>query len=522
MTSFLSASLGEVKTPLNILKEVLQIFQKTDKCKAAIISYLESKKFYVEWIRLTMDEIAKDLGYCRVTISKHIRHLIEMKLIDKRESHRFPKDTANEYRINSELLRQYLEVENPCSEGDAERCKKAIASTLNSDRINDQSLPTYINQLKSNSNPNTFNIESQKMKIEEMDMEVESYAPSPAITGNKIADVNHSTTPIESKESVLQPKISKVEVNLPQRPIDPFFGKSRKSSDVIWDWIPDGPWKVENKLDTNFVDWQAHRWMQKPYTKVIDIHDARKNVRAYYKNEPTRLANDWQEYQEFHAVKIANMALREQNDVKVHEDEKIAMQKHQSAFAPNPNAPTQPNTGEMQQYKIWIEETKPKNTISPSTPVPPKQLEAEKEIDWEAIATQNQQWEQEQLTNVPDGAENPQAYAVVNCVDSDYYRKLYEQREAAKTNPQPSNAPATSERIENPGTAIANYLKRSHGMKEEDMQKIKADKAAKEAQRKIDHWDALLNCGVPNAAYEARIQAEKAGYRVENNKIVLS
>ena len=105
MTKFTSASLGEINPPINILKEFLTTFNRRQKCKAAILSWLDGKHYYGNsWIRITYENLANILGYCRETVSKHMRELIFDGLVEDKPSHRFPKDTASEYRLNLDKI----------------------------------------------------------------------------------------------------------------------------------------------------------------------------------------------------------------------------------------------------------------------------------------------------------------------------------------------------------------------------------------------------------------------------------
>ena len=109
MTSFTSATLGEINPPINILKEFLVTFNRRQKCKAAILSWLDGKHYYGNWIRITFENLADILGYCRETISKHMKELIIEGLVEDKPSHRFPKDTACEYRLNLENIMETIE-----------------------------------------------------------------------------------------------------------------------------------------------------------------------------------------------------------------------------------------------------------------------------------------------------------------------------------------------------------------------------------------------------------------------------
>ena len=114
MTSFTSATLGEINPPINILKEFLATFNRRQKCKAAILSWLDGKHYYGKsWIRITFEKLADILGYCRETISKHMKELIFDGLVEDKPSHRFPKDTASEYRLNLQNISETIEF-NRC------------------------------------------------------------------------------------------------------------------------------------------------------------------------------------------------------------------------------------------------------------------------------------------------------------------------------------------------------------------------------------------------------------------------
>jgi len=114
VTSFTSATLGEINPPINILKEFLATFNRRQKCKAAILSWFDGKHYYGNsWIRITFEKLADILGYCRETISKHMKELIFDGLVEDKPSHRFPKDTASEYRLNLQNISETIEF-NRC------------------------------------------------------------------------------------------------------------------------------------------------------------------------------------------------------------------------------------------------------------------------------------------------------------------------------------------------------------------------------------------------------------------------
>lgn len=167
MSNFASATLGQINTPVNILKEFLEIFNRRQKCKAAILSWLDGKHYYgQEWVRLTFEELADILGYCRETISKHIRELVAEELIQELPANRFPKDTANKYRINLNWLSEInvsesfskllglVEFPDILSKMLFGRCEKIDTSMPNNSPINANNPSTYRNTVKAFKNNN--------------------------------------------------------------------------------------------------------------------------------------------------------------------------------------------------------------------------------------------------------------------------------------------------------------------------------------------------------------------------------
>lgn len=131
---FVSTSLGEVAPPINILQELIEKFPKTQKCKAAILSHFDRKGYHQEWTRATYEQLAAALGYCRETISKHIKQLVNLDLLEWTESHLFPKDTANKYKVNADKLKEYIENR---------RCEKTRTYTPNYSHIKANKPTTY-------------------------------------------------------------------------------------------------------------------------------------------------------------------------------------------------------------------------------------------------------------------------------------------------------------------------------------------------------------------------------------------
>ena len=151
---FKSASLGAIQTPVNILKEFLKIWRKMQKCKAAILSYFDSKRHYYDWYRATYQQIAEDLGYCAETISKHMKELVGDGLLLSKPAHWFPKDTANEYQINTEKITEYVDL------GQSEKFE----------------VDTRNNSTASSRNPRTYKINKKNIKKLSLKRETENFS----------------------------------------------------------------------------------------------------------------------------------------------------------------------------------------------------------------------------------------------------------------------------------------------------------------------------------------------------------
>lgn len=224
MNNFASFTLGQISAPVNILKEFLEIFNRRHKCKAAILSWLDGKHFYgQEWARITFEELGKILGYCRETISKHIRELVTDKLIDELPADRFPKDTANMYRLNpnwlppiefdksewdilSELLGFWKHLDMLPKILFFGRCEKIDIDRPKNSPINANNPPTLETNLNFFKNNNTDVAEKKEVVDEEQEPDWESIAD---ITETwEQSQVTETNEPIPTHYAEIQEKSS--------------------------------------------------------------------------------------------------------------------------------------------------------------------------------------------------------------------------------------------------------------------------------------------------------------------------
>ncbi|MGB6297607.1 MAG: ArsR family transcriptional regulator [Rivularia sp. (in: cyanobacteria)] len=194
MTSFTSATLGEINPPINILKEFLATFNRRQKCKAAILSWFDGKHYYGNsWIRITFENLADILGYCRETISKHMKDLIFDGLVEDKPSHRFPKDTASEYRLNLENIMETIEFS---------RCEKTDAEVPDISGECANNPPTSKTTIKFFENNNTA-AEEEKVDEPEQEIQIPRY-------DEKLEQVNSTQNPDTSIDKITQPQVEVV------------------------------------------------------------------------------------------------------------------------------------------------------------------------------------------------------------------------------------------------------------------------------------------------------------------------
>lgn len=156
MSNFVSFAIGQVDTPVNIIKEFLAKFSKRQKCKAAILSWLDGQHFYGhEWIRATLEEIAKILGYHRDTISRHLNELRSLDIVSAVPANKFPKDTAFQYQINTNKLLEFVGIK---------RCGKTDIDMPDNQHLSAENPATFINQIQNNLNNFSLEKEGESVK----------------------------------------------------------------------------------------------------------------------------------------------------------------------------------------------------------------------------------------------------------------------------------------------------------------------------------------------------------------------
>ena len=94
-----------------------------------------------------------------------------------------------------------------------------------------------------------------------------------------------------------------------------------RTQSINWQWMPEGAWNINGKLDPAFQEWLAKRWLAK-HKDILDIYEAKANVLAYFCNKPEKLPIRWEEYQEEFLAKADNIKTRLDHQCKIKDKEK--------------------------------------------------------------------------------------------------------------------------------------------------------------------------------------------------------
>lgn len=97
-----------------------------------------------------------------------------------------------------------------------------------------------------------------------------------------------------------------------------------------FNWVSEGPWLIDGKLDSNFVDWQAQEW-QKSYGG--SIHKKRGDVLRHFKKDPANLVIAWEQYRSEHLHRYENAAVRMQNGLEIKPEEQQQLLAHSRAVS---------------------------------------------------------------------------------------------------------------------------------------------------------------------------------------------
>ncbi len=147
--TFQSSMLGDVQHPINLIREYLDAFGS--KPKAAILSWLDSwNKSGKEWVWLVLEDLATELGWCRDTLHRHLKELLNLNVIERKLARRWPTDQAFQYRLNQDELLKHIDFQDfqivESEKSDSGESETSKSTVQNSEIYLNQSLNQELNQ----------------------------------------------------------------------------------------------------------------------------------------------------------------------------------------------------------------------------------------------------------------------------------------------------------------------------------------------------------------------------------------
>ncbi|HEY9830630.1 MAG TPA: hypothetical protein V6D26_08625 [Stenomitos sp.] len=313
---FKTATLGAVAHPVNILHEYLGKFNRRQKCKAAILTYMDTwqqskrEQGKDEWVRIVVSELAEQIGYHPETIHLHLHQLLELGLIERKPANWFKGDKAYAYRICPERVLEFLEMSatKPLPENPSVIPGKSESHTRKT-RVH---LKYNLNHLKENSPPTPSQEGNQREELRE---EVEE-KPEEVIEVSYTAVVDQENDSHHQPETSKSDKHSEARANLARR-------------EEIKPGYPDGPWlDTDRRLRLEFVVYIAKLWCKGDTlnSKAFEQmgHSAVKaKVRSHYARPENwlKLENDWEAFVEGQERYIENVQARVEAGCSIPEQE---------------------------------------------------------------------------------------------------------------------------------------------------------------------------------------------------------
>nr|MDJ0719951.1 hypothetical protein [Prochloraceae cyanobacterium] len=147
----------------------------------------------------------------------------------------------------------------------------------------------------------------------------------------EIVNVDRSPSPDRFKRSLEAAREARSPLAAASRERSAARGCSRsRTLREAFNWLIDGPWKVEGKLDPNFRDWLAKDWLSR-YGGTI--HQKRADVLAHFKKDPENLAIRWEQYSSEYLDRYKNTQTRLKNGIAIDDLEQEQLKENVAAVS---------------------------------------------------------------------------------------------------------------------------------------------------------------------------------------------
>jgi hypothetical protein len=289
-------------------------------------------------------------------------------------------------------LPELIEIQQECGDISQKTFYRAIAKFKELNLFDFQYNKAFIrNQQSNGTKVKNVQVEDKNVQVEDKNVQAEDKNVQPTIY-TEIQTFSDSNAHEEKKAiATLDPATTKPTLSeIPKIKIDSLVktesgnGENfpaavvdlKKSEIKVFDWLPDGPWKLDGKLDPNFRDFVANDWLKR---FGGDIHSKRADVLSHFKKDPANLSIRWEQYQSEYLNRYQSTQILLSNGVEIpeeYQDRLIDNQRaitaqlpqelnpvlQQSAIAPQLPASSTPDLSLSKILEL------PQSDIAPSTP----------------------------------------------------------------------------------------------------------------------------------------------------------
>ena len=240
-------------------------------------------------------------------------------------------------------LPELIEIQQECGDISQKTFYRAIAKFKELNLFDFQYNKAFIrNQQSNGTKVKNVQAENKNVQVEDKNVQVEDKNVQPTIyteiqtlsdfnaheEKKAIATLETATTkptlseiPKTKIDSLVKTESGNGE-NFPAAAVD-----LKKLEIKVFDWLPDGPWKLDGKLDPNFRDFVANDWLKR---FGGDIHSKRADVLSHFKKDPANLPIRWEQYQSEYLNRYESTQILLSNGVEIkpeYQDRLIANQR---------------------------------------------------------------------------------------------------------------------------------------------------------------------------------------------------
>ncbi|BAQ61623.1 hypothetical protein GM3708_2029 [Geminocystis sp. NIES-3708] len=313
---------------------LLELREQLTANEVLIFLYLKANNPFTDtYKRIRTAQISNDLQITQRTAQRTIKKLKALKLIEYKitEFEYKTNNLKNDIIVNTDEL---ATLGSPTRQQDRYSDSKIVTATAGSPQTtigscsDSESIDIYISQkpldLKTIQTNHTYSeSEAQEKEIENIFKELQEEE-------NQLIE-QYSSIDQENKENTEDYQQTIIKANIPSSSINdyPSDTKDKKVGlvplnqlmskhtltpinssvqSVNWQWLPEGVWNINGKLDPNFHNWLAQKWLIK--YPDSDIYETKANVLSYFRNDPVKLPIKWEQYQAEFLAKAENIKER--------------------------------------------------------------------------------------------------------------------------------------------------------------------------------------------------------------------